>query len=88
LAFGVDSDNGHIVLHKHGEPERVQAWVEAAKKKLHDGGAAFLADELKYLEIAVPMPPRLFPVDLLNDAIEGVYRSLKILVTPENTIDV
>lgn len=44
VAVCFDKENG--VLHKHGNHEMVSRWFQNSRKKLIEGGAGFMADDL------------------------------------------
>ena len=84
-----DTEKGIIVLHKHGEPERVRNWVANMKAKYSASDGLFIrsiADRLKFIEISVY--PNGFPVMLVNEAIAGSQRALRSLLCPQDTIEV
>lgn len=83
LAVSLDSVDGLITLHKHGDPEMVQKWVTETKQKLLGQGAigAEMVDQLKVIQGE-------FDLALLNDALAGVNSALKTLIQPDQIIDV
>lgn len=82
-----DSDRDMIVLHKHGDPEKVKAWLEDEKLRLAKVGSlgAALADKLQFIEVSAF--PNGFPIMLVNEAIAGQQPALRALLRPQDTID-
>ena len=84
-----DSDKDKIILHKHGDPDVVRAWVAESKTKLLASGdpvSTGLANDIKFIEISAF--PRGFPVMLVNEAIAGIQKARRELFCPQDTIDV
>jgi hypothetical protein len=65
LAF--DKESG--VLHKHGNPELVEAWANNAKKSFRDGGFTEMAEDI------IVMSGK-FPVEELNKCLNYTGYSL------------
>ncbi|MBQ0916936.1 hypothetical protein KBW71_00530 [Hydrogenophaga aromaticivorans] len=72
LAFAYDKECG--TLHKHGDPVRVQAWVNNAKAKLQ--GFPELAGALDTLEVASLLPCQRPKDDVLYITAEEANRCL------------
>lgn len=81
LVFSKDTDDGLIVLHKHGPAEAVRTWHASAVSKYK---SLALANTFQYVEIPAGEG---FPVERLNAALAGNYLALCRLVEPQNTID-
>lgn len=99
IAYELDETDDLITLHKHGEPERIRAWVENAKSKLSSAGeiGQSMAEQIKVIEISgtAGIGFDQSTIELLNQVIERNQRALARIVqlyaqNPDdsNTIDV
>lgn len=83
-------DDGMIIRHKHGDTASVKKWIEASKFKLNQSGAAIgkeMADGLLIAEISA-FPPGSFPLDDLNESINGNQSALRRLVNGDRVLDI
>jgi hypothetical protein len=89
IAFSKNFD-GEFCLHKHGDPAQVKRWVDTTKAKLLQGDkfSREAAENLRLLEIDVPIPPKRFPVELLNRAIARNQAALDQLIGSTQVVDV
>lgn len=83
IAFALDAESKRFILHKHGDPEWVNAWAQKAKEKLSAAGALGqqMADEIQVIQGA-------FPLAILNGALEGRERDMQALFGMATAIDV
>ena len=63
IAFTIDLDDQMWTLHKHGNKERVEKWMDMTHRKFMDAGHADLARELRVVSGK-------FPVEELNRCID------------------
>jgi hypothetical protein len=83
-------DDGMIIRHKHGDPESVRKWAENSKAKLlqlDDPVSKEMADGILIAEIS-SFPPGSFPLEDINEAIEGNQSALRRLVNGDRILDV
>lgn len=73
VAICFDASGEQVVLHRHGDPVDVQAWVEQRKKELQMKGYRDRAENLTVIKNV----ERWIPVEELNAMIHGSIEGLE-----------
>lgn len=89
IAIAFDASEERIVLHKHGNSELVQKWVDASKQKLMAAGKVGIEMAAALEMVRIPaFPPGSLPLEDVNSAIQGNQLALQRLVRSGDVLNV